>query len=73
MKEIDAILKARSDSLMKFDGVAGVYVGLTDDSLPCIKVMIEKNDPVLINKIPKSLDSFPVEIEVTGRIKPMNR
>jgi hypothetical protein len=71
MKDINAVLNAHADSLMQIKGVAGVYVGLKDDSVPCIKVMIEKNDTALINKLPQSLDGFPVEVEVTGRFEPM--
>jgi len=70
--DINTVIKTHGDSLMKIPGVAGVYAGLKDDSIPCIKVMIEKDDPALIAKIPKSLDGFPVEVEVTGRIEPMN-
>jgi hypothetical protein len=71
-EDINTVIKTHGDSLMKLPGVVGVYAGLKNDSIPCIKVMIEKDDPALIAKIPKSLDGFPVEVEVTGRIEPMN-
>ena len=71
MKDLATVLKAHAESLMKLKGVVGVYAGLKDDSVPCIKVMIEKNDPALIKRIPQTLEGFPVEVEVTGRIEPM--
>lgn len=72
MNDVAAVLKAHSDSLMKIKGVVGVYMGLKEDSIPCIKVMIEKENPLLIRRIPKVLDGVTVEVEVTGRIEPMN-
>lgn len=73
MKDINAVLNSHSDSLMKINGVAGVYVGLKDDSIQCIKVMVEINDPELLGKIPKSLEGFVVETEATGRIEPLRQ
>ena len=71
MKDITSVMEVYTDSLMKLKGVVGVYIGLKDESVPCIKVMIEKDDPALVKNIPASLDGFPVEIEITGRIDPM--
>lgn len=73
MKDINEVLKANTESIMRQKGVAGLYVGLTSDSAPCIRVMIEKEDSLLRAKIPRALDGFPVEIEVSGPIKPMGK
>lgn len=72
MKDINTVIKVYADSLMKLKGVVGVYAGLKDESLPCIKIMVEKDDTLLFSTIPASLDGFPVEIEITGKIVPLN-
>lgn len=47
------------------DGVAGTAVGLHAGK-PCIKVYLEKDDPTLRAKVPRSADGYPVIVEVTG-------
>ena len=56
---------------MALPGVVGVYVGLTLDSLPCLRVMVEKRTPFLQEKIPRVIDGVPVEVEESGPIEPM--
>jgi hypothetical protein len=69
--DIQTVLKAHTDSLMAISGVAGVYIGLKNDSIPCIRVMVVKKTVELEKKIPLSLQGFPLEIEETGVIEPM--
>lgn len=73
MKEITAVIKERADSLLNIHGVVGVYAGRIDDSIPCIRIMIENDDSTLIKKIPATIDGYPVEIEVSGRIEPLKQ
>ena len=73
MKDINAVLNAQAPALMKIKGVVGVFVGLKNDSIPCIRVMIERNDPALIKNLPAKLEGFPIEIEVSGPIVPMKK
>jgi hypothetical protein len=70
-QDINAVLRAHQDELMAIPGIVGIYVGLMDDEkTPCLKVMVVKKTQDLGNKIPKSLDGYPVVIEETGIIRP---
>ena len=66
------MLRAHDRELMAIPGVVGVYVGLlADQKTPCLRVMAAKKTKALEQKIPKSLEGYPVEIEETGVIRPM--
>jgi hypothetical protein len=72
MKTIDDVIKIHSERLLAIPGVVGVYHGLTDDSVSCLKVMVKKKTHDLEKVIPKTLEGFTVIIEETGEIRPMN-
>ncbi len=69
---IKEVIEKHSNEIMSIAGVVGIYQGETDDGKPCIKVMVEKKSKALEKKIPKTLEGYPVLIDVTGKIKPMN-
>jgi len=70
---INAVLRAHENELMAIPRVVGVYVGLMDDGqTPCLKVMVSEKTKELAQKIPKSLESYPVVIEETGVIGPLS-
>jgi hypothetical protein len=62
---IETVLKKHTDELMAMSGVVGTAQGLCDDK-PCIKVYVVELTPELQKKIPKSLEGYPVDVEVTG-------
>jgi hypothetical protein len=71
-KDINLVLRDHDRELMAVPGVAGVYVGVLDDGkTPCLKVMAVRKTPELEHAIPKSLEGYPVVIEETGVIRPM--
>jgi hypothetical protein len=73
-RDIDAVLRAHDRELMAIPGVVGVYVGLlADKKTPCLRVMAVKKTKSLEQATPKSLEGYPVEIEETGVIRPMQR
>jgi len=73
-RDIDAVLRAHDRELMTIPGVVGVYVGhLADKKTPCLRVMAVKKTKSLEQATPKSLEGYPVEIEETGVIRPMQR
>ena len=49
-------------------GVAGTALGLHDGK-PCIMVYLEKDDPGLRSRVPRSEGGYPVIVEVTGAIR----
>ena len=55
-----------TEVLMNLPGVVGTAVGWTEDGTPLVKIYTEK---VGIGGLPKQLDSVPVALEVTGRIR----
>ncbi len=66
-------VKARYEfSLMDIPGVVGVGIGEYDKK-PCIKVYLEKDSLELRNRIPKEIEGFRVDIEVTGPIEALPR
>ena len=67
-KPIEAVLKEHTDNLMALPGVVGTAQGLCDDK-PCIKIYVVALTPELEQKIPKNLEGYPVDIEVTGEFR----
>lgn len=71
-RDINAVLRAHDRELLAIPGVVGVYVGLLpDQKTPCLRVMAVKKTRALERATPKSLEGYPVEIEETGAIRPM--
>jgi hypothetical protein len=65
---IKEVLKKHTKDLMSMPGVVGTGQGLCEGK-PCIKVLVIEKTPDLDQKIPKTLDGYPVVIEETGPIK----
>ena len=71
-RDINAVLRAHDRELLAIKGVAGVYVGLLDDGkTACLKVMVVAKTAEIEKAVPKTIGGFPVIIEVTGEIKPL--
>ena len=49
-------------------GVSGTAIG-TRGGKPCIKVYLEKDDRRLRSRLPSRAGEFPVDVEVTGRVR----
>jgi hypothetical protein len=70
-RDINEVLRSHDKELLALPGVVGVYVGaLEDGKTSCLKVMLAQKSPETERAIPKSLEGYPVIIEVTGEIKP---
>jgi len=65
---IKEVLKKHTKDLMSIPGVVGTGQGLCEGK-PCIKIFVIEKTPDLDQKIPKTLDGYPVVIEETGPIK----
>ncbi len=71
-KDINTVLKDHDKELLALPDVVGVYVGLLpDEKTPCLKVMVVKETEDLKRRIPKSIDGYPVLIEESGVIRPL--
>ena len=59
---------------MTLPGVVGVYVGVLDDGkTTCLKVMLSQKSSETERAIPKTLEGYPVVVEVTGEIQPLDK
>jgi hypothetical protein len=57
---------------MSLPNVTGIYVGLMpDEKTQCIKVMLKQPDAATTKRIPKTLEGYPVQTEISGVIKPL--
>jgi hypothetical protein len=69
---IDEVLKQNADRLMSAPGVVAVAVGECAGK-PCLKVLVVKKTAEQMKKIPSMLEGYPVVVEETGPIGPMDR
>jgi hypothetical protein len=70
-RDINLVKEEHAGELMSLPGVVGVYVGALEDGKPCIGVMVVRKTRELEQKIPGTLEGYPVRIDETGEIKPM--
>lgn len=64
VRDINAVVQANIDTLIKIKGVVGVYTGAREDGKPCIMVNLDKRDTIAMQKVPKTLEGFPVELVI---------
>jgi hypothetical protein len=71
-RDINDVLRAHDKELLALPGVVGVYVAVLDDGkTPCLKVMLAQKSAETERAIPKTLEGYPVVVEVTGEIRPL--
>jgi len=70
---INVVKEAHEAEFLALRGVVGVYIGQTDTGDSCIYVMIAKKNPDLERRIPASLEGYPVRVQETGEIRPMQQ
>ena len=71
-RDIDAVLRAHDRELLAIKGVVGVYVGVLEDGkTPCLKVMVVAKSAEIERAVPKTIEDYPVVIEATGEIRPL--
>ncbi len=73
-RDINDVLRDHDRELLAIPGVVGVYVGLLEDEkTTCLKVMVVKKSPEVEQKIPKQLEGYPVVLDETGVIRPLDK
>lgn len=65
------VIALHADSLMAIPGVVGVYEGVSSDGKPVLRVMLAARSAEAERRVPKRLDGYRVELEITGKIEPM--
>jgi hypothetical protein len=73
-RDINAVLAAHDKELLAIPDVVGVYVGTLEDRRTlCLRVMLVRKNPETERKIPRSIEGYPVRVEVSGEIRPMSQ
>jgi len=67
-RTIEQVLRAHTGELMSLPGVVGTAQGLCA-SRPCIKVYVIKKNAELGQRIPDTIEGYPVTIEETGTFR----
>ena len=57
-----------TEQVMDLPGVVGTMIGDCEGA-PCLKVMVEAADEVVLEKIPSEFEGYRVEVMVTGEIR----
>ena len=73
-RDINAVLADHDDRLLQIPGVVGVYVALMEDGkTPCLKVMLAAENEAATRAIPKSIEGYPVVVEISGELRPLGK
>jgi len=70
-QSLSLVIARNAEKLMGIPGVVGVYEGETAGK-PVLRVMVLSRADSTVQRIPKTLEGYDVEVEVSGPIKPMN-
>src|SRR5436309_9550600 len=73
-RDISVVLAAHDKKLLAIPDVVGVYVGtLQDRRTLCLKVMLARKTEESARKIPRSIEGYPVVIEISGEIRALGK
>lgn len=70
-RDISAVLKDHAADWMQIPGVTMVAEGQTETGAPCLRIYVLKLTPELRDRLPETVEGYPVEIEESGEIKPL--
>jgi hypothetical protein len=70
-KTIEKVLEENTDKWLSIPGVVGTAIGEFKGK-PCIKIFVVKETEELTQKIPSTLEGFPVVIQQTGEIRALD-
>ena len=70
-RTIEQVLKDRTDEWMAIPGVEGTAIGLYEGK-PCIKIFTSSKPQQLRDKIPSTVEGYPVIIEETGAFRALD-
>lgn len=68
---IEGAQQALTDQFIDREGVSGTAIGACDGN-PCIKIYVVGSDAAVVSEIPETFGGFPVDVEVTGVIRPLD-
>ena len=67
-KTIDTVLEEHTETLMAIPGVVGTAQSECDGA-PCIKVYVTELTTDLRDRIPETIEGYPVSVQETGPIR----
>ncbi len=70
-RTIEQVLKDKTDEWMAISGVEGTAIGLFEGK-PCIKIFSSSKPQQLRDKIPSTVEGYPVIIEETGAFRALD-
>ena len=68
-RSIEQVLKDRTNEWMAIADVVGTAIGATSGGEACIKIYTASQPEKVRNKIPQTVENFPVIIEQTGTFR----
>lgn len=66
---IEEVKKKYTNRLLALPGVISVGIGKDPDGIPVIIVSLEHRQPETQKKLPKTLEGYPLQVEITGTVK----
>lgn len=72
-KPIEQVLKDNQEMLLSIPGVQGFYQGKSENGEDRIVIMVDTLSNKNRDKFPDSLEGYPVIVEETGKIIPLNQ
>lgn len=72
-KPIEQVLKDKQEMLLSIPGVQGFYQGKSEKGEDRIVIMVDSLSEKNRDKFPDSLEGYPVLVEETGKIKPLDQ
>jgi hypothetical protein len=71
-QSLSLVIARNATMLMGIPGVVGVYEGETAGK-HVLRVLVVAREDSILSRLPRTLEGYDVEIEVSDPIKPMNR
>jgi hypothetical protein len=70
-RTIEQVLKDKTDDWMAIPGVEGTAIGLSEGK-PCIRIFTSSKPQEVRDKIPSTVEGYPVIIEETGEFRALD-
>ncbi len=67
-RSIQQVKEQHTTELMALPGVVSVGLGRSRDGVPVIIVGVESDSPVIVSAVPRRIEGYPVEVQVSGRV-----
>jgi hypothetical protein len=68
-RSITDVVRLRAGEIMALPGVVGLGEGRLPDGRTCVRIFLAREDRALRAQLPRTLDGYPVDVEVTGEIR----